>query len=92
MRPRIWTFALAASLLAVAAPAARATDGHFLHGVGAVNSALGGIGVGAPSSLLGAFYVNPAGLATYRGTTTELGFEMFKPDRTIASSAGGQSG
>lgn len=92
MRPRFWTTALAASLLAVAAPSARATDGHFLHGVGAVNSALGGIGVGAPSSLLGAFYVNPAGLVTYRGTTTELGFEMFKPNRTIASSAGGQSG
>ena len=92
MRPRYIVAAVASSLALTVAPTARATDGHFLHGVGAVNSAVGGIGVGAPSSLLGAFYVNPAGLATYRGTTTELGFEMFKPDRSIASSAGGQSG
>lgn len=92
MRTRILTAALACALTIVGASSARATDGHFLHGVGAVNSAMGGVGVGAPSSLLGAFYVNPAGLATYRGTVTELGFEMFKPDRTISSSAGAQSG
>jgi hypothetical protein len=32
-----------------------ATDGHFLHGTGAVNSAMGGAGISAPESLLGTF-------------------------------------
>ena len=71
---------------------ARATDGHFLHGVGAINSAMAGIGVASPSSLLGAFYVNPAGLLAFKGSATELGFELFKPARTIASNAGPASG
>ena len=77
-----------AVLLFAPASVASATDGHFLHGVGAINSAMGGVGVGAPNGLLGAFYVNPAGLRAFRGTALELGFELFKPDRTIASRAG----
>jgi long-chain fatty acid transport protein len=83
-------FALIA--LAVAPQAALATDGHFLHGVGAINSAMAGIGVASPTSLLGAFYVNPAGLLAFKGTATELGFEMFKPERSIESKAGPASG
>ena len=82
---------LAAAAWLVATPA-WATDGHFLHGVGAVNSAMGGIGVAAPSGLLGAFYVNPASLVRFHGTQTELGFEMFKPDRTISSRYGDFAG
>ena len=69
-----------------------ATDGHFLHGVGAINSAMAGVGVASPTSLLGAFYVNPAGLLAFNGTSTELGFELFKPERTLSSSAGPASG
>lgn len=83
---------LALALLAVQSRPARATDGHFLHGVGAINSAMGGVGVAHASSLLGALYVNPAGLLAFRGTATELGFEMFKPERTIESSAGPTTG
>jgi long-chain fatty acid transport protein len=78
--------------LAVVPQAAFATDGHFLHGVGAINSAMAGIGVASPSSLLGAFYVNPAGLLAFKGTATELGFEMFKPERSIESKAGPATG
>lgn len=83
---------LAAALVAVTAAPARATDGHLLHGVGAINSALGGVGVASSESILGAFYVNPAGLANFDYTRVELGFEMFKPERTISSSAGPYSG
>lgn len=83
-------FALVA--LAVTPGVASATDGHFLHGVGAINSAMAGIGVASPTSLLGAFYVNPAGLLAFKGTATELGFEMFKPERSIESKAGPASG
>ena len=71
---------------------ASATDGHFLHGVGAINSAMAGVGVASPTSLLGAFYVNPAGLLAFKGTATELGFELFKPERTVNSSAGSAGG
>ena len=80
------------ALLALPQRSALATDGHFLHGVGAVNSAMGGAGVAAPQDLLGAFYMNPAGLMAFDGTRVDLGFEAFRPDRTISSSAGPMSG
>ena len=54
-----------------------ATDGHFLHGVGAVNSSMGGAGVAAPGDLLGSFYLNPAGLRCEHGSRISLGFEMM---------------
>lgn len=84
--------ALAAFALALAPPRAAATDGHLLHGVGAVNSALGGIGVASNASLLGSFYVNPAGLASFDGTNMEMGFELMRAERSVASSAGPMSG
>lgn len=84
--------ALIACLVAVPTSAARATDGHFLHGIGAVNSAMGGAGVAAPQDVLTAFYLNPAGLMAFGGTRVDLGFEMFKPDRSVTSSAGPMSG
>jgi len=87
------TFPLALALAIAASPAASyATDGHFLHGVGAVNSALGGAAVASNTSLLGSFFVNPAGLAGYSGTNLELGFELMKPDRTVTSSYGPMTG
>ncbi|MBT8478892.1 MAG: outer membrane protein transport protein [Gemmatimonadetes bacterium] len=73
------------ALLFAGASPARATDGHFLHGVGAVNNAMGGAGVAAPVSILGTFYLNPAGLIAFDGLRVEFSFEMFKPDRTVAS-------
>ena len=71
-------------MLSIAQPAS-ATDGHFLHGVGAVNSAMGGAGVAAPGDLMGAFYLNPAGLKCTEGSRIALGFELFKPPRTVSS-------
>ena len=88
---RPWLLTLA-GLLLIPGLDARATDGHLMHGVGAINSAMGGVGVAAPSSILGAYYVNPAGLLAFRGTATELGFELFKPTRSLSSSAGPASG
>lgn len=80
------------AVLLIAPPTARATDGHLMHGVGAIHSAMGGAGIASSPSILGAFYVNPAGLAAFRGSRFELGFELFKPQRTLASSAGTVSG
>lgn len=88
---RVRLLAVAAALLAVTRTAS-ATDGHFLHGVGAINSAMGGVAVARSSSILGAFYTNPAGLANFGGTRLELGFELFRPDRTVSSSMGSFSG
>ena len=90
MRFRTCVGALAsmAMLLLFAGPA-QATDGHFLHGVGAVNSAMGGAGVAAPGDLLGSFYLNPAGLRCEHGTRIALGFELMKPQRTVSSEFGG---
>lgn len=84
--------ALAATAVLLAPATARATDGHLLHGVGAVNSALGGVGVASNASLLGSFFTNPAGLASFDGTNLEMGFEMMRPERTVSSSFGPMSG
>jgi long-chain fatty acid transport protein len=72
-------------LLLLVAPPVQGTDGHFLHGVGAVNSAMGGSGVAAIGDLLGSFYLNPAGLHAGKGTRTALGFEMFRANRSVSS-------
>jgi long-chain fatty acid transport protein len=85
--------ALSLALLAFTAPPATATDGHFLHGVGAVNSAMGGAGVAYTGDLLGALNLNPAALHTGDGETRAvLSFELFKADRTISSSLPGGMG
>lgn len=76
-------------LLLTIAPPAQATDGHFLHGVGAVNSAMGGSGVAAIGDILGSFYLNPAGLHAGPGTRSALGFEMFKATRSVSSTMPG---
>lgn len=95
MHHRHWSRLVVAGLFAgslLPMRSAHATDGHFLHGIGAINSAMGGAGVAAPQDVLAAFYLNPAGLMGLDGTRAELSFEMFKPDRSLASSAGPMSG
>jgi len=71
---------------------ASATDGHFLHGVGAVNSAMGGAGVAATGDLLGSFYLNPAGVFTSSGSRVALGFELMKAQRWVSSDFMGFAG
>ena len=87
-----WSKAFVAIAILVAPQAARATNGHLLHGVGAVNSAVGGIGIASNASLLGAFFSNPAGLASFDGTSIEMGFELMRPERTVSSTFGPMSG
>jgi long-chain fatty acid transport protein len=87
MRRALFLTTLVAAVLILVLPGqARATDGHFLHGVGAVNSSMGGAAMACPVDILGAAYVNPAGLMKFDGTRIALGFEGFKPDRTLSSS------
>ena len=84
--------ALALALVMAWTAPASATDGHFLHGVGAVNSAMGGAGVAAMNDLLGSFYLNPAGIYTESGSRVALGFEMLKAQRWVGSDFMGFSG
>jgi len=62
-----------AAVFVVASPAA-AGNGHFIHGVGAVQSSMGGVGVALPVGTLGALYMNPAMLAEVEGH--EFGFSI----------------
>jgi len=74
------------------APGASATDGHFLHGVGAINSAMGGVGVAGATDVLGALYHNPAGLMAFDGHHASISLELFKPDRTLTATAPTEQG
>jgi len=69
------------------APGASATDGHFLHGVGAINSAMGGVGIAGATDVLGALYHNPAGLMAFSGHQASISLELFQPDRTLTATA-----
>ncbi|MBW2628663.1 MAG: outer membrane protein transport protein [Deltaproteobacteria bacterium] len=87
LRPRLSALALVGFFFLANVPTAFATDGHFLHGIGAVNSAMGGAGISAPESLLGTFNLNPAGIMAFDGLRMEFSMEMFQADRTVSSSA-----
>lgn len=92
MRRGIGSVLLALTFLVGLAKSAHATDGHFLHGVGAVNSSMGGAGVAMKGDIIGSFYLNPAGLAGLDASQVSLGFEMFKPGRTVTGTFGTFSG
>jgi long-chain fatty acid transport protein len=87
LRYRLLGPVVVALLLLTNVPRAFATDGHFLHGVGAINSAMGGAGISTPVSLLGTFNLNPAGLVAFDRLRMEFSMEMFRADRTVSSSA-----
>jgi long-chain fatty acid transport protein len=65
------------ALLAAAAPAF-AGNGHFLHGVGAVNSSMGGVSTGLPVEVIGALQDNPALLTELDDYQVSFGAEVFK--------------
>ena len=86
--------ALFATILGLASTArpAFAGDGHFLHGVGAVNSAMGGAGVGLPNDSLGALNLNPALLTELDGSGFEFNAEYAKASNAVSSQVGPFSG
>jgi long-chain fatty acid transport protein len=87
LRHRLSGLAMVGFFFLASVPTASATDGHFLHGIGAINSAMGGAGISAPESLLGTFNLNPAGMMAFDGLRMEFSMEMFQADRTVSSSA-----
>ncbi len=81
-----------ASLLSLPAGIAGATDGYFLHGLGAKAKALGGAGMAFPEEAM-AIATNPA-TATELGHRLDVGIDLFMPDRdaTISGSFVGLDG
>jgi long-chain fatty acid transport protein len=78
----------ACGLLAAAGPAA-AGNGHYLPGVGAVNSSLGGAGVGLPFDVLGSLSANPALLVRLTDNHVEISAEVFGDNLSATTNAGG---
>jgi long-chain fatty acid transport protein len=83
---------LAPLLLILGIKSAQATDGHFLHGVGAINSAMGGASVATSEDSLGAIFNNPATMSDVGPSRFDFSFELFKPQRSVESTAGPLSG
>jgi long-chain fatty acid transport protein len=78
--------------LALAAPAAYAGNGHNLHGIGAVNSSMGGAGVALPIDPLGALLLNPALLTDLDGSRFAFSAEYNTQKNAVESRVGPFSG
>ncbi len=63
-------------------------QGHMLHGVGAVNSSMGGAGVALPVESLGALTFNPALMTAGEGNQVSFSTEFFKDGLKIETRAG----
>jgi long-chain fatty acid transport protein len=79
-------------VLVLATPAAYAGNGHFLHGIGAVNSAMGGAGVALPIDPLGALLLNPALLTDLDGSRFSFSAEYNTQKNAVESRVGPFSG
>jgi long-chain fatty acid transport protein len=62
-----------------------AGDGAQLHGIGAVNSAMGGAGVALPNDAIGALNLNPALLTKLSGHRMEFSAEYAKASNAVSS-------
>ncbi|HET9210234.1 MAG TPA: hypothetical protein VFR03_07540, partial [Thermoanaerobaculia bacterium] len=75
-----------AVLALLAAPAAFAGNGHTLHGVGAVNSSMGGAGVALPIDTLGGLLLNPALATEQDGSRFAFSAEYNTATNAVSSS------
>jgi long-chain fatty acid transport protein len=77
---------LLTALALLAAPAVFAGDGHTLHGIGAVNSSMGGAGVALPIDTLGGLLLNPALATEQDGSRFAFSAEYNTPTNAVSSS------
>ena len=68
-----------------------ATDGHFLHGAGPVNEAMGGADTGLCLDATGSIAWNPACAARFFGRRLELNGTIFTPWRSLSSTVDGNA-
>jgi long-chain fatty acid transport protein len=73
-------------------PAAAWAQGHMLHGVGPVNSSMGGAGTALTNESLGALMFNPALIAGAQGNQISFTAEFFKDGIEIETTVGSLSG
>lgn len=74
-------------LLLISAPV-WAGNGHLLHGIGAVNSSMGGAGVALLEDSLAALHVNPALLAKGNGNQVNFSTEFFQDGLRVEARIG----
>ncbi len=60
-----------------------AGNGHLLHGVGAINSSMGGAGVALLEDSIAALHINPALLAKAKGNQISFSSEFFKDGLSV---------
>ncbi len=84
------SFTIVACMLVMTAPG-WSGNGHLLHGVGPVNSSMGGAGVALLEDSLAALHVNPALLTKAKGNQISLASEFFKDGLRVQGIAGGSS-
>lgn len=83
-RPALASLLTLSLALAVAPPAA-ALNGHFVHGVGARNAAMGGAGVALGGDPLTALAWNPALMTTLEDYEVQMSFELIKGSPEVSS-------
>jgi long-chain fatty acid transport protein len=81
---------LLACLLLV--PAVTNAQGHMLHGIGPINSAMGGAGTALPEDSLGALTFNPALITDVQGNQISFTTEFFKDGINIRTTLGTLTG
>ena len=69
-------------------PALARAQGHLLHGVGPVNSAMGGAGAALPLEAIGALHENPALIVKADGNHISFASEFFKDGLRVDSRVG----
>src|SRR5579872_4152522 len=85
------TFVLCVALAVASTPAF--AQGHMLHGVGPINSAMGGAGTSLPEDSLAALNLNPALITSVQGNQISFTSEFFKDNIKILTTLnGGYSG
>lgn len=73
-------------------PASAWAQGAQLHGIGPVNSSMGGAGTGLPNESLGALMFNPALIAAAKGNQISFTSEFFKDGIKIETTVGALTG
>lgn len=76
-----------ALILGLSALPLQAGNGHLLHGVGAVNSSLGGAGTGLPTDVISALHLNPALLTRLDGHQVGISMEVFVDDLSVTAAS-----
>ncbi len=70
---------------------AHATNGHLLHGIGAVNQSMGGAGIATSIDAIGSNYNNVSSISFLDKNSLELGLELSIPHREFSASIDGMA-